>query len=142
MGTVGAVERRKEFVDRTGAGAEVGTLLRGAQVLKVLAAAGHFGLALSELSARTGFPRPSVHRVLQQLLDERLVARHAVLRRYRLGPLAFELGQASTALYGDLRDLCDSTLQDLAAQTGDTTYLVLRSGFEAVCIHRHEGFFL
>ena len=73
--------------------------------MKILATAGPRGLSLTEIATRAALPHPSVHRVLQQLSDERLVDRHAELRRYRLGPMAFELGVAGSTMY-DIRDLC------------------------------------
>lgn len=120
---------------------DAGSLKRGVQILKILAAVGARGLALTEIADRAGLPHPSVHRVLRQLLDDRLVSRNEDIKRYRLGPLAFELGIASSTMYGDLRDLCSHAMEMLSAQTGDTSYLVVRSGFDAVCMHRHEGEF-
>ncbi len=119
---------------------DAGSLRRGVMLLKILATAGARGLALTELAARADLPHPTVHRVLRQLSDERLVARNDELKRYRLGPLAFELGMAGATMY-DLRDLCEEVMDRLSAETGDTVYLVVRSGFDAVCMHRHEGSF-
>ncbi|WP_353235707.1 IclR family transcriptional regulator [Diaphorobacter ruginosibacter] len=119
---------------------DAGSLKRGVQLLKILATAGSRGLSLTEIAARTELPHPSVHRILQQLSDERLVDRHAELKRYRLGPLAFELGVAGSTMY-DIRDLCNPAMQSLADATEDTVYLVIRSGFDAVCMHRIEGSF-
>jgi len=59
-------------------------------------------------------------------------------RRYTLGSLAFELG-LSAAQQFDIRGLCRPILQRLALDAGDTAYLVLRSGHEAVCIDLQEG---
>ncbi len=119
---------------------DAGSLKRGVQLLKILATAGPRGLSLTEIATRAALPHPSVHRVLQQLSNERLVDRHAELRRYRLGPLAFELGVAGSTMY-DIRDLCDPAMRTLAQATEDTVYLVIRSGFDAVCMHRIEGSF-
>jgi len=117
-----------------------GSLRRGVLLLKLLATAGAHGLALTEIATRAQIPHPTAHRVLQQLVAERLVDRHPQLRRYRLGPLAFELGIAGATLY-DIRDLCATAMDQLADASEDTAYLVMRSGFEAVCMHRREGSF-
>lgn len=109
-------------------------------MLKLLATAGPRGLPLSEVASRAGMPHPSAHRVLAQLGTERLVERNAEDKRYRLGPLAFELGVASSTLF-DIRDLCDPSMDRLSEATEDTVYLVVRSGFDAVCMHRREGSF-
>jgi len=119
---------------------DAGSLKRGVGLLKLLATAGARGLALTELAKRAAVPHPTAHRVLGQLIDERLVNHDTETRRYRLGPLAFELGMASSTLY-DIRDLCDGSMEALARETEDTVYLVVRSGFDAVCMHRREGDF-
>jgi len=117
-----------------------GSLRRGVQLLRLLAAAGARGAALTELTQRSGLPHPSVHRVLRQLIAEGLAAHEPETRRYRLGSLTFELGLAGSTLY-DIRDLCEPAMRALADATADTVYLVGRSGFDAVCLHRLEGSF-
>ncbi|CAM2187573.1 Transcriptional regulator, IclR family [Paraburkholderia sacchari] len=109
-------------------------------MLKLLTRAGRRGLALSDLAVGSRIPHSSVHRVLRQLIDEDLAHHDAETRRYRLGPLAFELGLASSALY-DIRGVCKGEMESLAKATGDIVYLVSRSGFEAVCVHSCEGNF-
>lgn len=119
---------------------DAGSLKRGVVILKLLASAGARGLALTELSARARIPHPSVHRILGQLSAERLASFNDESKRYRLGPLAFELGLASSTMH-DIRDLCEPAMNTLAHKTEDTVYLVVRSGFDAVCMHRREGSF-
>jgi DNA-binding IclR family transcriptional regulator len=119
---------------------DAGSLKRGVLLLKMLASAGSRGLPLTEIAARSGLPHPSVHRVLKQLTVERLVEHNQDTRYYRLGPLTFELGLAGSTMF-DIRDLCATDMQALAESTGDTIYLVARSGFDAVCVHRLEGSF-
>ncbi|MEG2877184.1 MAG: IclR family transcriptional regulator [Comamonas sp.] len=119
---------------------EAGSLKRGVVLLKLLATGGARGCPLTELSEKSGMPHPSAHRILKQLMAERLVAHNRETHRYRLGPLAFELGIAGSTMY-DVRDLCEPAMAELERATEDTVYLVLRSGFEAVCMHRCEGSF-
>jgi DNA-binding IclR family transcriptional regulator len=135
------MKKQSPVAEEPMATADAGSLKRGVQILKILAAVGGRGLALTEIADRAGLPHPSAHRVLRQLLDDRLVSRNEDIKRYRLGPLAFELGIACSTMYGDLRDLCSGAMEMLSEQTGDTSYLVVRSGFDAVCMHRHEGEF-
>jgi DNA-binding IclR family transcriptional regulator len=124
----------------TSTAADTGSLRRGVRLLRLLATAGARGSSLTDLASETGMPHPSVHRVLKQLQAERLVEHNPDTRRYRLGPLTFELGLASSTLF-DIRDLCEPAMRRLAECTADTVYLVCRSGFDAVCIHRLEGAF-
>lgn len=119
---------------------DAGSLKRGVALLKLLATAGRKGLALTELASKAQLPHPSAHRVLAQLIAENLAVHDSQTRRYRLGPLAFELGVAGSTMH-DIRDLCDGAMNSLAKETGDTVYLVVRSGFDAVCMHRREGEF-
>ena len=119
---------------------DAGSLKRGVVILKLLATAGPRGLALTELSEKSQIPHPSVHRILGQLAAEGLAVFNDELRRYKLGPLAFELGVAGSTMH-DIRDLCEPAMDTLARETGDTVYLVVRSGFDAVCMHRREGAF-
>ncbi|MGF6545800.1 IclR family transcriptional regulator [Paraburkholderia youngii] len=117
-----------------------GSLRRGVVLLKTLASAASRGLALTDLAGRTGIPHPTVHRVLHQLIKENLVTHDQENKRYKLGPVVFELGLACSTMY-DLRDLCCADMEALADVTGDTVYFTIRSGFEAVCVHRCEGSF-
>jgi DNA-binding IclR family transcriptional regulator len=107
-------------------------------LLRVLAVHGRRGSALTELAAETHMPHPTVHRLMHQLVGERLVVRDDDTRRYRLGALTFELGVAAAQLF-DIRAHCRNALERLAGECGDTAYLVLRSGIEAVCLDRVEG---
>ena len=84
---------------------DAGYLKRGVVLLKLLATAGRKGLALTELASKAQLPHPSAHRVLAQLIAENLAVHDPQTRRYRLGPLAFELGVAGSTMH-DIRDLC------------------------------------
>lgn len=119
---------------------DAGSLKRGVLLLKLLATAGARGLALTELAAKAQLPHPTVHRLLGQLGAERLALHDPETRRYKMGPLMFELGVAGSTMY-DIRDLCEPSMAALARSTEDTVYLVVRSGFDAVCMHRLEGTF-
>jgi DNA-binding IclR family transcriptional regulator len=119
-------------------GTDAGSLKRGVALMKLLATAGRRGLALTEIAAAAGLPHPSVHRLLRQLIEEGLAEHSPETRRYKLGRLTFELGVASSVMH-DIRDLCAPSMETLARDTGDTIYLVVRSGFDAVCMHRLEG---
>jgi len=119
---------------------DAGSLKRGAALLRVLATVGPRGASLTELATQTGMPHPSAHRILKQLQAEGLAEHNVDNRRYRLGPLTFELGLAGATMF-DIRSLCEPVMHELAEATADTIYLVTRSGFDAVCAHRLEGSF-
>ena len=121
-------------------GASEGTqsLRRAVQLLRTLSTHTATGWRLSDLADETGLDHTTVHRLLGGLVDERLAARVAGSRRYTLGPLSYELGVAATPYFG-LDRLAAPALARLAASTRDIVFLNVRSGFESVCIARHEG---
>lgn len=119
---------------------DAGSLKRGTALLRLLATAGARGASLTDLAVQSDLPHPSAHRILKQLLVEGLAEHNPDTRRYRLGPLTFELGLAGSTMF-DIRDLCEPAMRQLADATADTVYLVTRSGFDAVCAHRLEGAF-
>jgi DNA-binding IclR family transcriptional regulator len=107
-------------------------------VLRLLAAAGRRGANLSTLALHTGLPVSSVHRLLAQLIDQRLTMQLEGSRLYALGPLAYELGLVAAQQF-DIRQLCQPAMARLAAQSTETVYLVQRSGYEAVCVDLEQG---
>lgn len=113
---------------------------RVALLLRAVAAAEGGSSRLIDLARQTGLERPTVHRLLQGLLREGLIAQEPSTRRYRLGHLVFELGLAAAPQF-DLRELCAPALTRIAERTGDTVFLSARSGTDAVCLDRKEGSF-
>lgn len=82
--------------------------------------------------------RPTAHRLLKSLTEEGMLTQDSTTRRYSLGSLVFELGLAAAHQF-NLRDLCEPVLAALSKATGDTSFLFIRSGNDALCIARTEG---
>lgn len=108
------------------------------ELLRLLATAGRYGLALTQISEAAKLPHSTTHRLLHRLIAERMVVQRESSRRYILGPLSFELGLAASQFY-DLREPSRPILTRLAEDVGDTVYLTVRSGGEGVCEDRYEG---
>jgi DNA-binding IclR family transcriptional regulator len=113
---------------------------RAVTVLRVLASRGRHGMPLAEIARHASLNRPTVHRILKCLCAQGATARDPDSRRYYLGQLVFELGLAASPQF-TLNELCRPALLRLADRTGDTVFLTLRSGYDAVCIDRREGSF-
>lgn len=113
---------------------------RTAALLREIAAARGGGASLSKLATATGLVPSTVHRMLQALVDEDLLSKDPVSRSYRAGPLLYELGLAAVPRV-DLRKICAPFLSRLADSTGDTVYLTVRSGEDALTLDRREGSF-
>lgn len=113
---------------------------RTARILRELATADGSGMRLVDIAQRTGLEHPTAHRILKRLMVEGFVAQRRDTRIYTLGPLVYELGLAAARRY-DIRSACNDALERLAQETGDSVFLNVRSGQEAVCVDRKEGWF-
>lgn len=116
------------------------TIQRAALLLRLLTAHNRTGLRLVDLYQKAELERSTTHRILQGLIAEQLVAQHPISKRYFLGSNTYEMGLAAAPLF-NLRDLCHPHVQALAEATGDTVFVVVRSGFDGVCVDRMEGSF-
>ncbi|WP_349283060.1 IclR family transcriptional regulator (plasmid) [Polaromonas hydrogenivorans] len=113
-------------------------IARSALLLRLIANSNHQGARLVDLTLHSGLERPTVRRILQGLVAEGLVRQQANDHRYLLGHLTYELGLAA-ARGIDMPAIAAPSLDRIARETGDTVYLVQRSGLDAVCIDRREG---
>jgi DNA-binding IclR family transcriptional regulator len=95
------------------------------------------GVNLSKIARKIGLPTSTVHRILAVLVEEGFVTFDLVSRHYNLGIELFTLGVAAHQFA--IRDQFHSTLEGIAQKTGDTAYLVMRSGADALCVDRVIG---
>ncbi len=91
---------------------------------------------LSELSERTGLPKPTVHRLAADLI--RLGWLERTGPQYRLGAKLFELGSL-VPRRRDLRETALPFLQDLFEATRETVHLGVREGMDVVYLERIHG---
>src|SRR5690625_4448405 len=111
-------------------------LRRMSLALDVLADA-PYGLKLADIANRTKLGKTTVHRLMTGLIELGWVDRDEGDGSYQLGFRPLSLALAAVDRYG-LARLCASRLQAIADTTGDTVYLSLRSGTEAICVLRCE----
>lgn len=117
----------------------VQSLGRAIELLRLISAEHTSGARLSDLVAASGLPQPTVHRLLRQMVEGGLVMQDAQ-RRYRLGHFAYELGLVASTHF-HLRDQCAPHLGRISAETGDTAFLMVRSGADSFCLDRQSGSF-
>jgi DNA-binding IclR family transcriptional regulator len=96
------------------------------------------GVRLTDLIALTGQDRSTAHRLLACLIDEGFVERAVPAKLYRLGLEAMQLGLVSAGML-PVVERFRPVMQRIARQTGDTVFLMVRSGDHALCLHREEG---
>ncbi|WP_194396312.1 IclR family transcriptional regulator [Microbacterium atlanticum] len=97
---------------------------------------GTYRVKLSELSRRAGLPKPTTHRLAQELVQWGLLEKYG--EWYELGMRVFDLGRR-TPLSVILQDAARPHLVDLFAKTGLTAHLVIRSGDMAYFVDRIAG---
>ncbi|MBF6300226.1 IclR family transcriptional regulator [Nocardia amamiensis] len=90
-------------------------------------------LTLVGLAERTGLPRSTVHRILDQLIRLRWLA-HAP-GGYRLGVRTLELGGLA-ADHNEIRDVVSPLLHDLSQQTGMVGHLGVLDGPEVLYLDK------
>lgn len=115
------------------------TLDRGIALLRILASAGLQGRRLIDLQRETGLTKPTIHRLLDTLKHHSYVEQVDNSKRYRLGPEIAILGFSAARQFFDLQQLSEPDMAELAARTGDTSFLVVRTGYETLCIDRKTG---
>ncbi len=110
---------------------------RTAAVLRTLARHDGSGARLAEVTEAVGLGKSTVHRLLGALIAVGFVDFDGGEKRYRLGYGLHALGAAARRF--GVVDLARPTLQRLARMTGDTVYLSVRDGDEALCLDRATG---
>jgi DNA-binding IclR family transcriptional regulator len=96
------------------------------------------GAQLSDIVEESGLNKPTARRLLLALMRAGLVEQEARTRRYYLGEEAYVLGTLASRRHG-LLELSMESLRNLSDSTMDTSFVSVRRGNYAVCLHREEG---
>lgn len=96
--------------------------------------------ALPDLIALSGWPKPTVHRMLVQLESGGWLAREPDGRRYALAPRLLRLAEASLG-NSSLQGVRHSVLRQLVNEVGESCNLTALSGAEVVYLDRVESAF-
>ena len=111
-------------------------LAKSVALLDILARDGERGAA--ELAEEIDEPRSSVYRLLGSLQDLGMIGRGTKRGTFRLGFRLLELGNAVSASF-DEREAALPAMRTLREESGETVFLCVRRGGEAVCIERLAG---
>lgn len=106
-------------------------------ILTALAQRGESGIRLVDAARVTELPRPTVHRILKELMDAGFVTR-ADSGTYGLGPAVFELSLGAPTPIVDMAGLRDAA-QALADRCGDIVYVAVRQFDGVNYVVRAEG---
>jgi DNA-binding IclR family transcriptional regulator len=116
------------------------SIQRAIDVLREIAAHNPRGMRLVDIASRLRIERATAHRIMKGLSVYGMTFRDPATNHYKLGPLAHSLGLAASIHYS-LSEACEPSLLRLAEATGDSAFLLVRSGYDAVCLRRVEGSF-
>ncbi|MFJ5100215.1 IclR family transcriptional regulator [Streptomyces sp. NPDC088554] len=114
---------------KSASGGGVQSLERAFDLLERMADAGG-EVGLSELSASSGLPLPTIHRLMRTLVATGYV-RQQSNRRYALGPRLIRLGESASRLLGSW---AKPYLARLVEETGETANMALLDGDEVVYV--------
>lgn len=95
-------------------------------------------LTLGQVSSRSGLPRSSVHRILQQLVTARWLQRHD--NEYTLGLRMFEIGSL-VVHQSRISEVARPYMQELRAATGHVVHLALLDQGDVVYLEKVGGTF-
>jgi DNA-binding IclR family transcriptional regulator len=119
-----------------GTGESVRVLVKAMAVLELLAEAAD-ELSLGDIAARLDLNKSTCHRILTTLAAGDFVERPSP-GSYRLGVGAFRIGSAMARRL-TVRERALPAMQELYRSTGETVFLLVLRGDEAVCIERLDG---
>ena len=95
-------------------------------------------VGIAEIAKATGFPRPTVHRIVAALTAERLLVEIGATRSWTLGHRLVQLASRSWSRSG-LRTAARDALRALRDETGETVHLAVPSGLCMVYIEKLES---
>ena len=115
-----------------------GSLNRSLILINAIARGSRKGSLLTELVTRTDLPRPTIHRVLDMLIEIGWVVRDEETSRFNLGLDLAALGY-SAILRNPIERIASTELATLAEALKQVVYLGVRTGLDMVCIGRYES---
>ncbi|MEU6262839.1 IclR family transcriptional regulator [Saccharopolyspora shandongensis] len=118
------------------AGGPVRVLVKAMSVLELLAEAPD-ELSLGDIASRLDLNKSTCHRILTTLAAGDFVERPSA-GSYRLGIGAFRIGSAMARRLS-IRDRALPAMRDVYRKTGETVFLIVLRGDEAVCLDRLDG---
>jgi DNA-binding IclR family transcriptional regulator len=115
-------------------------LRRCLSVIRALASADARGRRIVDIADAVALPAPTVHRILRGLIEEDIVEQDRRSKAYRLGMAFFEIA-SNAGNTTNLKTLCSPVLKRLSMTFGDPVFLLMRAGYDVVCLDRAEGSF-
>jgi DNA-binding IclR family transcriptional regulator len=106
-------------------------------LLRAVAKNNDSGVNLSQIARQTGLHVATAHRILLALVSEKFLTYDPMAKMYHLGIELFNLGREAHQF--DIRDQYRHIIEQVAEETQDTVFLLIRSGNDVLCIDLVEG---
>jgi DNA-binding IclR family transcriptional regulator len=113
------------------------SLYRAIAVIKAVAQYDEKGVRMATLARKIDLPTSTVHRLLTVLVSEDFVEYDFDTKKYHIGYGLYLIGEKARKF--DIREKYHSALKNVSEKTGETSYLVTRSGNDALCLDRIVG---
>ncbi len=85
-------------------------------------------LSVEEMAKMLGWPKSSVYRFVHVLRERGVLLLDPLTKRYRLGPVLYQLGRSGGP---DLCEIARPALERVRNEAGESTFLSMRTGWEA-----------
>ena len=113
------------------------SLVKAANVLNFLRTENR-ELTIAEISEHLDLPPSTAHRILRTLISVKYVYKDEKTHLYSLGSGLIPLGFSATAFVNPQRETSD-VLKELSLQTGEDSFLIIKSGRKGLVISKVEG---
>lgn len=113
-------------------------LHRAFEIVRLVARFQKHGADLRTIAKQAELSVSTTFRMLKCLTEERMITYDEQKRSYSIGPLAYELGIAAPARVR-FTDRWLPVINRVSLATRHTTYLMIRSDLEAVCLAQVQG---
>ena len=113
------------------------SLVKAANVLNFLRTE-NSELTIAEISEHLDLPPSTAHRILRTLISVKYVYKDEKTHLYSLGSGLIPLGFSATAFVNPQRETSD-VLKELSLQTGEDSFLIIKSGRKGLVISKVEG---
>ena len=115
------------------------SVYRAIAVLRGVARSNAVGITASALARELELTLATTHRLLKVLAGEGLLTFDPYSKKYHLGLELYVLGVE--AHYFGMRELLAGPMERVRDQSGETVFLLVRSGADALCLERLDGDF-
>lgn len=113
------------------------SITRAMALLRAVAQKNETGVRLTTLANEVGLHVATVRRILQALTEEGMLTYNPTTKLYHLGFELYLLGKR--AQHYTLRNMLRPALEKISEETQDCVFLLIRSGYEVLCIDMVSG---